>query len=80
MQVGDLAAWRSGDLPKHGLGDVLLLRSYFGEVSYLNVIARLCHVTMLLCYVRDHTTLGPPSLVLTLVGTRLSSDLSRLLT
>ena len=54
-----LAIWQSGGLAiylRQGMGDVLLLRSYSGEVSYLHVIACLCHVTTLLCHIRDRTT------------------------
>ena len=34
----------------------MLLMSYVDEVSYLHVIARLRHVTTLLCHVRYRTT------------------------
>ena len=54
-------------MPKAWSGDVLLLSLYFGEVSYLHVVAHLCHVTTLLCHVKDHTTIAP-SLVLILGG------------
>ena len=40
MQVGDLEAWRFGNLHKAWSGRCPAFRSYSGEVSYLHIIAR----------------------------------------
>ena len=53
---GGLMVWS-----RSRLRDVLLLRLYPGEVPYYHVIMLLCHITTLLCYVRDHKTIAPQS-------------------
>ena len=60
MRVGDLVVWRSEGLmacSRSSLGDVLLLMSHSNKVPYYHVTTFLCYVIMLLCHVRDHTTI-----------------------